>query len=178
MLARKIDIENKANTKEIENYLIDFAKTTEAKTYSELTPTTVVTHEIKLTDNTPIRLPIRPVPQAKQAAFLRKVENLWNAGLIVKSNSPYRHPVHFIQKDENDEGRLVHDFRHLNKVTVKNAYPLPNMREILTFISRKKWKTKMDLIGAYFNVRMHRDSEHLTAWGCSLGHFHYKVLPM
>ena len=52
------------------------------------------------------------------------------------------------------------------------------MREILTFIAKKKWKTKMNLIGAYFNVRMHNNSEHLTAWGCTLGHFHYKVLPM
>lgn len=162
----------------IENFLIDYAKITEAKSYNELTPTTVVTHEIKLTDYTPIRLPIRPVPQAKQAAFLRKVQSLWDAGLIVKSNSPYRHPVHFIQKDANDEGRLVHDFRHLNKVTIKDAYPLPNTKEILTKISGKKWKSKMDLIGAYFNVRMHRDSEYLTAWSCSLGHFNYKVLPM
>jgi hypothetical protein len=126
----------------IENFLIDYAKITEAKSYNELTPTTVVTHEIKLTDYTPIRLQIRPVPKANQAAFLKKVQSFWDAGLIVKSNSPYRHPVHFIQRDANDECRLVHVFSHLNKVTIKDAYPLPNTEKILTKISGKNGNLK------------------------------------
>ena len=73
--------------------------------------------------------------------------NLEN-GFIRPSTSPAGAPILFIKKKDGDL-QLCVDYRGLNKITVKNRYPIPLISELLDRLSRAKIYTKLDICSAY-----------------------------
>ena len=73
--------------------------------------------------------------------------------------------------------RLCVDYRGLNKITIKNRYPLPLVSEMLDRLSRAKIFTKLDLRDAYHRLRIKEGDEWKTAFKTRYGHFEYCVLP-
>ena len=161
----------------VETFLTNFAEKLAAKEYSELTPTRVIEHVIKVNNETPIRQKCRPVPQAKKEILKQKLTELSKAGLIRRSFSPWRSPVHMVSKDGKDD-RLTIDYRLLNDVTVKDSFPLPNIKEILVDLIDAKWFTKMDLIAGYFQAFLEKNSIKYSAFACEFGLFEWLVMPM
>ena len=149
----------------VEKYLISFAEKLAATEYKELTPTRVIEHVIKVSDETPIRQKVRPVPQAKKEVLKKKLTELLEAGLIRRSFSPWRSCTNLVSKDGKDD-RLTMDYRLVNAVTIKDSYPLPNIREILMEILGAKYLTKLDMIAGYFQAFMEENSIRYTAFGC------------
>ena len=97
-------------------------------------------------------------------------------GFIRPSTSPAGASLFFVKK-KNGELRPVVDYRALNKVTVKNRYPLPLIHEMLNHFSKAKIFSKLDLRGAYNLVRIRKGDEWKTAFRCRFGHFEYRVMP-
>ena len=73
--------------------------------------------------------------------------------------------------------RQVVDYRGLNKVTVKNRFPLPLILEMLDRLHLAKIFTKNDLRNAYHQVRVREGDEWKTAFRCREGHHEYLVCP-
>jgi len=96
--------------------------------------------------------PLAPVEQKQLDEFLD--ENL-KSQHIHPSKSPMASLVFFIKKKDGSL-RLVQDYRKLNAVTVKNAYPLPLIPDILNKVSEAKAKyfTKLDIRWGYNNIRI------------------------
>jgi hypothetical protein len=69
------------------------------------------------------------------------------------------------------------DYRGLNKVTIKNRYPLPLINETLNRLSEARFFTKLDLRDAYYRIRIKRGDEWKTAFRTRYGHFEYLVMP-
>ena len=69
------------------------------------------------------------------------------------------------------------DYRGLNKVTIKNRYPLPLISGLLDQLGQAKVYTKIDLRGAYNLVRVKEGDEWKTAFRTRYGHFEYNVMP-
>jgi len=69
------------------------------------------------------------------------------------------------------------DYRKLNDITVKNRYPLPNIKELQDRLQGAQWFTKLDLRGAYNLIRMKEGEEWKTAFWTRYGHYEYKVMP-
>ena len=69
------------------------------------------------------------------------------------------------------------DYRGINRITVKNRYPLPLIPESLDRLSHAKVFSKLDLRGAYQLVRIAEGDEWKTAFRCRYGHFEYTVMP-
>jgi transposase InsO family protein len=69
------------------------------------------------------------------------------------------------------------DYRSLNKVTVKNRYPLPLISEALDRLVGAKIFTKLDIRAAYNLIRIKEGHEWLTAFRTRYGHFEYRVMP-
>jgi len=69
------------------------------------------------------------------------------------------------------------DYRGLNKVTIKNRYPLPLISGLLDQFSQAKIHTKIDFRGAYNLVRIKEGDEWKTAFRTRYGHFEYNVMP-
>ena len=102
-------------------------------------------------------------------------ENL-DKGFIRPSSSPAGAPILFVKKKDGSL-RLCVDYRALNKITVKNRYPLPLISEMLDRLRSARYFTKIDLRGAYNLVRIAEGEEWKTAFRCRYGHFEYTVMP-
>ena len=95
-------------------------------------------------------------------------------GFIRHSKSAAAAPVMFVKRPDG-KLRLVVDYRGLNRVTIKNRYPLPLIPEMLDRLHRAKVFTKIDLRNAYHQVRVKAGDEWKTTFRCREGHFEYQV---
>ena len=108
----------------------------------------------------------------KLAATKTYVKEYLANGFIRHSKSPAAALVMFIKRSDG-KLRLVVDYRALNKITVKNGYPLPLIPQMLDRLHRAKVFTKIDLRNAYHQVRVREGDEWKTAFRCREGHFEY-----
>ncbi|XP_068213948.1 uncharacterized protein [Palaemon carinicauda] len=87
-------------------------------------------HEIKRTNETPIKLPYRRIAPALIPEAKELLEDLTRRGVIEESKSPYAAPIILVKK-KGGGLRLTIDYRKLNKITIKDAFPLPRISESL-----------------------------------------------
>ena len=108
----------------------------------------------------------------------KHVEGLLKQGVLRKSTSPWASPIQPIRKKDG-KLRLCVDYRALNKITKKNAYPLPRPDELLDQIGRCKPKfvTTLDMPQGYHQIPMAKDAIEKTACICHMGLFEYLRLP-
>lgn len=97
-------------------------------------------------------------------------------GFIRPSSSPAGSPILFVKKSDGSL-RLCVDYRGLNKITIKNRYPLPLIQENLDRLQNAKYFTKIDLRGAYNLIRIAAGEEWKTAFRTRYGLFEYLVMP-
>jgi Reverse transcriptase (RNA-dependent DNA polymerase) len=78
------------------------------------------------------------------------------------------------KKDENL--RMCIDYRALNKMTVRNEYPLPKINELLNTLQLAKFFTILDLDMAYHQIRIKEEDIAKTAFTCTEEHYEYLVM--
>ena len=104
-----------------------------------------------------------------------QVKELLKHGLIEPSSSPYGAPVLFVGKKDGSL-RMCIDYRALNKITVKNKYPLPRIDQLLDSLSGAKVFTSLDLQSGYHQIRITPEDVAKTAFRTPFGHYQFKVL--
>ena len=92
------------------------------------------------------------------------------------SSSPWVSPI-LVLNNKDGGFRLCVDYRALNKVTVKNSYPLPRIDDIFDQLTGAKFFSKIDLRSGYHQIRLHKDSIPNTAFRTRYGLFEFTVLP-
>jgi hypothetical protein len=92
------------------------------------------------------------------------------------SSSPWGAPILFLNKKDG-VFRLCVDYRALNKVTIKNSYPLPLIDDICDRLTSAKFFTKIDLRSGYHQIRLDKDAIPMTAFRTRYGLFEFTVLP-
>lgn len=135
-----------------------------------------VDHEILLTDETkkPV-LPIIRLSPAELEDLRKQLTYLIEQGWIQPSQSPYGAPVLFARKKDG-KLRMCIDYRALNKLTVKNKYPLPRIDEIFDALQGATIFSSIDLDSAYHQVQIKAEDIPKTAFRTKFGHFEYRVL--
>ena len=98
-------------------------------------------------------------------------------GIIRPSDSEYASPIVLVNK-KTSGFRLCIDFRKLNKVVIKDNYPLPLIDDLLDNLVNKTVFTKLDLKDGYFHVFMNEDSIKYTSFVTPLGQFEFLRMPM
>ena len=114
----------------------------------ELPGTKQVMHRIPTTDDLATKGREYKFPHAPQNEINRQVEELLNARIIKHSHSQYNTPVWIVKKKPDSQGRprwrMVLDFLALNEKTINDAYPLPDVTEILDQVGSAKYYTVLD----------------------------------
>lgn len=96
--------------------------------------------------------------------------------VIEPSNSPWAAPIVLVKKRDGTT-RFCVDYRKLNSVTKKDAYPLPRIDESLDTLSGAKYFCTLDLASWYWQVVMDEADKQKTAFATHKGLFQFKVLP-
>ncbi|KAG1419562.1 hypothetical protein G6F58_004549 [Rhizopus delemar] len=140
--------------------------------------TNLLAHKIIIKEDThPIsHRPYRMSPI--EAEYLQKeLEKYTKLGVITPSNSPWAAPIILVKK-KNGEYRMVIDYRKLNAVTKKDAYPLPRIDDLLDTLGKAKVFSALDMRAGFHQVPMEESSKELTAFTTKFGTYHYNTLPM
>ena len=120
--------------------------------------------------------PIYSLSEPELAALREYLDDNLKKDFIVPSESPAGSPILFVKKKDGSL-RLCVDYRGLNRITIKNRYPLPLISELLDRLRTAKIFTKIDLRGAYNLLRIKEGDEWKTAFRTRYGLFEYKVMP-
>jgi hypothetical protein len=98
-------------------------------------------------------------------------------GVIEPSNSPWSSPIVLVTKKDGST-RFCVDYRKLNEVTVKDAYPIPRVDDCLDALAGAKWFSTMDLCSRFWQVAMDPEDKLKTAFSSVNGLNHFKVMPI
>lgn len=138
--------------------------------------TSLVCHHIDIGNAKAIKQRHYPVSPAIEKLMYEEVDRMIGLGIIEESNSAWSSPVVLVRKP--GKNRLCLDSRKLNEVTVKDAYPLPNIEGILSRLPKAKFITSLDLKDAFWQIPLDPISKDKTAFtvpGRPL--YQYKVMP-
>jgi Reverse transcriptase (RNA-dependent DNA polymerase). len=126
-------------------------------------------HAINLKEGTePARDRIYPISPKERGALKEFLEENLRKGYIRKSNSEYAAPFFFVKKKDGGL-RPVQDYRKLNKITIKDKFPLPLSQQLLDHLSGASVFSTLDLRWGYENVRIKEGDERKLAFVTEFG---------
>ncbi len=96
--------------------------------------------------------------------------------VIEPSESPYCSNIVIVKKPDSSN-RFCIDFRAINRHTIFDAEPIPDVEEIFVRMSNCKYISKVDLTKGYWQLPLTESSKQVTAFQSPLGLFQFKVLP-
>ncbi|KAL0463296.1 UNVERIFIED_CONTAM: Retrovirus-related Pol polyprotein from transposon [Sesamum latifolium] len=136
-----------------------------------------VDHKIELVPGTkpPARAPYR-ILQPELVELRKQLKDMLESGIIKPAKSPYGAPVLF-QKKADGSLRMCCDYRALNKIIVKNKYPIPLVADCFDRLSQAKYFTKIDLRSGYWQVRIKEGDEAKTTVVTRYEAFEFLVMP-
>ena len=147
------------------------------KNKSDIGRCRIAKHRIELEPEAiPHREGARRMSPDKAAKANQEVQNLLALGLIQPSYSPWASGIVMVKK-KSGELRFCCDFRPLNDVTVKDAFPLPRIDESLSRIANAKIFTSIDLAWAFWQIPLKKRDRRKTAFACELGLFEWRRMP-
>ncbi|GKE40822.1 putative reverse transcriptase domain-containing protein [Tanacetum coccineum] len=121
------------------------------------------------------RAPYRLAPSEMQE-LSDQLQELGDRGFIRPSTSPWGAPVLFVKKKDGSF-RMCIDYRELNKLTVKNCYPLPRIDDLFDQLQGSSVYSKIDLRSGYHQLRVRDEDIPKTAFRTRYGHYEFQVMP-
>jgi len=116
-------------------------------------------HKIPLKEGfIPLFGPLYSLSKPELQALRQWIDENLSKGFIRASSSPAGTPILFVKKKDGSLCLYV-DYRGLNEGTIKNCYPLPLIRETLMQLSKARYYTTLDVIGAYNHLRVAEGEE-------------------
>ena len=137
---------------------------------------TCVKHRIDVGDAHPIKQAPYRVPETKKQIIDEEVEKMLVKEVIRPSDSPWSSPIVLDTKLDGST-RFCIDFRKVNSLTKKDAYPLPRIEETLNALGGSKYFITLDLQSRYWQMPLDEASKEITAFSTRKGHFEFNVLP-
>ena len=140
----------------------------------------LVEHTVPLTDNfipkrlAPYKIPIKLRPEVQ--AQLHELQSL---GIIRPSKSPMASPVICVLKGADGKGgvRLAIDYRYVNKFTISDAYPTPDLTDIVQEVGNARYISTFDATKGYYQTPVREQDRWLTAFICEFGLFEFTRTP-
>ena len=147
-----------------------------SKSDTDLGQTTLTEHVIETGGAVPIKQAPRKVPLAFAGEDQIAIEKLKKQGTIRESTSPWASPLVFVRK-KNGQVRPCVDYRRLNAVTRKDAFPLPRTQDCLDCVAGAKLFSSMDITSGYNQIPVREEDIPKTAFVSKYGLFEYLTMP-
>ena len=132
--------------------------------------TSLTRHMIITGNSQPVKQNIRRVSPDSEKEINNQVKEMLANGVCRTSNSPWCSRVILVSKRDGST-RFVVDYRGLNNVTTKDAYPMPNPKDILDKMHGKTLFSFLDAASAYWCVELEEEDKHKTAFATPRGHY-------
>nr|GFA08878.1 putative reverse transcriptase domain-containing protein [Tanacetum cinerariifolium] len=116
-----------------------------------------------------------PAP-SKMKELSKQLQELSDKGFIRPSSLPWGALVLFVKKKDGSF-RMCIDYRELNKLTVKNRYPLPRIDDLFDQLQGSSIYSKIDLRSGYHQVRVREQDIPKTTFRTRYGHYEFQIMP-
>ncbi|MCO5555398.1 hypothetical protein L7F22_008944 [Adiantum nelumboides] len=134
-------------------------------------------HAIELIPgSSPPNKPPYRVSQAQQEEIMRQVNELVEKGMVRPSSSPFCSPVLLVHKKDGTY-RMCVDYRALNKITIKNRFPVPRIEDLFDKLQGSTYFSRIDLKSGYHQIRIVDEDILKTAFRTTFGLYEYLVMP-
>ena len=137
--------------------------------------TSLVKHSIDTGDSRPIKQPPRRFPYTQQRQIEEEVSKMLEQGVIQESDSPWASQIVLVRKDGSI--RFCVDYRFVNDVTKRDAYPLPNITDCMDTLKGAAWFCTLDLACGYWQVAVDERDREKTAFSSRRGLYEFRVMP-
>lgn len=138
--------------------------------------TELITHEIFLLDDEPVRQRYQRLPPSDYEAVKQHIQQLLQNQVIRESTSPYASPIVVVRK-KVCQIRLCVDYRQLNCRTCRDAFPLPRIEKSLDALCGAQWFSTFDLTSGYNQVPVAERDKYKTAFCTHFGLFEFNRMP-
>ncbi len=160
--SKNLSTEESAKLKEL---LVEHNDTIFHDPEKPLTTTNTIEHEITMTGR-PVRIPPLSVAQGPRKIVEDKILKMEKEGMFAKSTGPWCSPIVLVRKKDITICFCV-DYRKLNDVTNKDAYPLHRINDILEALQGTKYFCSIDLASGYWQIKTERKQPLVHTWACT-----------
>lgn len=178
-IAELFDWKNCAGTREEKERLKNVMRCYEdviSKFDGDVGRTDVARHEIDTGTHKPVKIPPRRIPLGLREEAEKIVKDMQQKGVIRESISSWSSPIVLVKKKDG-KLRFCVDYRELNKITVKDAYPLPRINDILDTLGGAAFYSTLDLTSGYWQMEVDEKDRCKTAFSYGRGLYEFNVLP-
>ena len=138
--------------------------------------TSKLCHSIDTGSAPPIRQHVRHIPPAQRTLVKDLLDDMLHKDIIQPSQSPWASPIVLARKKDGSV-RFCADYRKVNEVTRKDAYPLPRINDNLETLSDSKIFSTLNLASGYWQVVFTENDRQKTAFCTTEGLYEFKVMP-
>ena len=138
--------------------------------------TNIGEHTINVGDAQPIKQRPRRIPPVWEEEINKQIDEMLRNGVCRPSNSPWSSNVILVKKKDGSM-RFAIDYRLLNDITKKDAYPIPDIQSILDKLEGSEYYSFIDVASAYWCVPMREEDIEKTAFSTYRGQFEMLVMP-
>ena len=128
------------------------------------------------TSSEPVRSKAYPLPYALREQVDKEIDSMLASGIIEPSTASYASPIVVVNKPDGSN-RICIDFRKLNKITVFDPEPMPQMSDIFAELSGILYYSKFDFCTGYWQVPMEEEDKDLTTFVTHRGLYRFKFMP-
>lgn len=133
--------------------------------------TTIVRHTIQSTPGQVVREAAGPLPRQMQEIMEKEVQTMVELGVI-----EWRSPIVLVPKPDGSH-RLCIDFRNINAVSMFDAYPMPQIDELLDHLGTANYITTLDLTKGYWQISLDLCSREKTVFATQTGLYQFVRMP-
>lgn len=147
-----------------------------AKDSADLGFCSILQYDIDTGDARPVKQSPRRPPLAATAAEDQILDEMLETGVIEPSCSPWASPVRLVKKKEGTY-RFCVDYRRVNAVSKKDAFPIPGIQDALDHLKGAKYFATFDLLSGYWQLGMTERAKERSAFCTRRGLFHFTRMP-
>ena len=134
-------------------------------------------HDIDTGAAAPIRQSTRTPPLLAREAEDEILNEMLDSGVIEPSTSPWASPVYLVKKRDGTY-RFCVDYRRLNAVSKKDAFPVPDIQDALDHLRGACWFATIDLLSGYWQLGMSDKAKLRSAFCTRRGLFQFTRMPV